>query len=286
MFFDSHAHLNFATFKLDAEETANRILQAGGFFINVGSDFKTSVRAVEMAEKYDKGVYSAIGCHPIHIVGESVELILENGEEILKSVKKEEVDFSAYRKLALSSKKVVAIGEIGLDYFRVPKEIALVEAKKLQQDNLINFLALAKELNLPVILHARGEPNDPFGVYDDLYEIVKEFEIKDGVVHCFGGTLSQAENFMALGFYIGITGVVTFRKAEEIQLIAKELPLDALLIETDSPYLSPEPYRSKRNEPLYVREVAKKIAEIRGITQVVVEEETFKSALALFKISV
>ncbi len=286
MLFDSHAHLNFSAYKNDGEEVIERTLKQGVFFVNVGSDFKTSERAVRIAEKYEKGIYAAVGCHPIHVSGDVEESVFNGTEEKTIRINKENVDFEAYRRLAGLSKKVVAIGEIGLDYYRIPEGIDAGEAKNKQENILSGFIDLSKELDLPIILHARGETDRPYDVYDDLYEAVKKVGIYRGVVHCFGGDLNQAEKFMALGFYIGITGIITFKNSSVLREIVKELPLDALLIETDSPYLAPDPFRGQRNEPLNVREVARKVAEIRGIGPDVVGQATFNSTLALFGISI
>jgi TatD DNase family protein len=162
------------------------------------------------------------------------------------------------------------------------------KGKELQKEYFLKHIDLANELNKPLIIHARAGIGDD--AYLDILEILKSREVlpfseKKGVIHCFISNLNIAKEFIDLGFVIGFTGIITFtKKAEEIQKVAKELPLQNILIETDSPYLAPEPFRGKRNEPMYVEEVAKKIAELKGIDIKEVIEQTAKNAMEVFKI--
>ncbi len=278
MLVDSHAHLNFSAFDQDIDQVSARCRQKGMKVINVGSQAETSQKAVALAEKFP-GFFAATGIHPIHL-GESRRDELETAEH---------ADFSANpdaefnRIVALADQpKVVAIGETGLDYFRLEEDVAA--AKKIQREYFCRHLELAKDKNLPVILHARGEAADLLGAYQEILEIVKTVGAR-GVIHCFGADWPTAEKFLDLGFYIGLTGIITFRKkAEELQLVAKNTPLDKILIETDSPYLAPEPHRGERNEPVFVELVAAKIAEIKSLSLAEVIEQTGQNAAKLFKI--
>lgn len=282
MFIDTHAHVNFKDYKDDADEVIRRSLDNDTWMILVGSEYKTSNRALSYANKYQKGVYAAIGLHPIHLENGRVENG-ENGEQIFYE-RFEEFDYGSYEKLA-SFEKVVAIGEIGLDYYHLDPKSDTQKAKKKQQEVLVQQLTLARSLNLPVIIHCRQ-------AHDDLYEILSSFKKEYGqnisvgepwgVVHCFSGDEDLAWKYFRLGLMISFTGLITFSKQWD-DLIRK-IPLDKVMIETDSPYMTPEPYRGQRNEPLLVQYVAKRMAEIKGIKIEKVAEITFNNAKRLFKI--
>jgi TatD DNase family protein len=289
MLIDTHAHLNFGIFADSLDDVVGRTLDNNTYVIIIGSNYETSQRAIEIAEKYD-GVWAVIGCHPEHLVEDIEEKVIFEGEEKILKIKKEIFDYKKYFDLAKSSKKVVGIGEMGLDfYYLKPEKHDIEKAKELEIDVFKQFIKLAKELNLPLVLHCRGEEGKNYEAYDLMLKILSSelgalgSEPK-GVIHCFGGSLEQAKKFIDLGFYVGFTGIVTFKNAKELQEIAKVLPLDKILTETDSPYLAPVPFRGKVNEPSYVRYVAEKIAELKNINNKTVEEQTFKNAKALFQI--
>jgi len=288
MLIDSHCHVNFAEYKNEIDEIIKRAHDNETWLINIGSNFATSRKSIEIAEKYEQGVYATVGCHPIHLTKDIIETATFDKKEYKFTTKKEEVDFAKYKELVESSKKVVAIGEVGLDYFRLSENgTNLEEVKPIQRQVFEGFIDLAQELKLPLVIHARGAETDPYGVYDEIIDIL-EHSIQNtehsGVIHCYGGNLVQARKFIELGFYIGFTGIVTFKNAKELQNIAKELPLDKILIETDAPFLAPDPYRGKRNEPLYVQYVAKKIAELKEIAVDEVANQTTDNAKKLFNI--
>ncbi len=221
--------------------------------LNPGADLKSSKKAVEIAEKYPN-IYAAVGCHP----------------HDTKYMDDETMNI--FRELA-KSKKVVAIGEIGLDYYYNNSE------RDVQKKWFREQIRLAKELDLPYIVHDRD-------AHEDLLRIMKEehYDGARGVLHCYSGSVEMAREFIKLGFYISLAGPVTFRKARVPKLVAKEIPFDKLLIETDSPYLTPEPFRGKRNEPMYVRFVAEEIAEIRNVSLDEVAEKTNQNFKTLFNI--
>lgn len=249
MIIDTHSHLQFDAYDADREEVIKRTLRESIRCINVGVDFASSKKAIELAEKYED-FYAAIGLHPT------------DADEAL--------DIEAYRNLAASAReKVVAIGEIGLDYFRKPYDAEKQKQVFLQQ------LDLAKELQVPVIIHCRA-------AHDDMIEMLKRHEGKiKGVVHCFTGTLKQAKAYMQLGFLLGINGII-FKF--NIDNVIKEAPLDYLLVETDCPYLTPPGAPVQRNEPAFTTYVIQKIADLKGLSFSAVAEATTNNARQLFRI--
>jgi TatD DNase family protein len=247
MLIDTHAHLNFRAFEDDFNEVVERSLAENVWLINVGSKYQTSKKAVEIAEKYKKGIYAAIGLHPIHS---------EEGFE------KEE-----YKELA-KSEKVIAIGEIGLDYYR---DYELFKEK--QKKVFLEQLELAEELNLPVIFHCRK-------AHDDLLKTLKNHQVQ-GVIHCFSGRWSQAKKYLDMGFYLGINGIIY---KLDLKGVIEKAPLDRILIETDCPYLVPPQAGAERNEPVFVKYIAQDIAKIKSISFDQVAEITFQNAKNLFRV--
>ncbi len=249
MLIDTHAHLNFNAYKEDSLKVLQRSLDNGIWMINVGSQYSTGRRAVAMAEKYREGVYAAAGLHPIYI-------------------HEEEFDYEKYKKLA-QSKKMVAIGEVGLDY---KPEYASFKIK--QEAVLRQQMDLAQELNLPVIFHCRM-------AHDDLIKILSENSSRTGgVIHCFTGDWVQAKKYLEMGFYLGFNGIIFKLDLDEI---IEKAPLDRILLETDCPYLTPIPVTG-RNEPIYVKYVAEKIAKIKELSFEEVAETTTQNARKLFQI--
>jgi len=255
MLIDTHCHLNFEDFDKDRDEIINRCLSNDIYVINVGVNYEASKAVIKMAEKYDKGVYAAVALHPDDVI-------------------KEKFDYKKYKELA-KNKKVVAIGECGLDYAFCENDKKI---QKLQQKVFIEHLKLAEDLNKPVIIHSRR-------LFPEILEIIKnlKFKIKNsaqGVLHCYMGRWSYAEEYLKLGFYIGFTGLITY--ARDYDKVIKNTPLERILVETDAPYLTPEPHRGKKNIPDYVELVAKKIAEIKEIPFSKVAFQTTKNAKELF----
>ena len=274
MLIDYHAHVNFNAYKNDANEVITRALSGGVFMVLVGSQIDTSRRAVELAAQYSDGVWAAVGLHPVHLEDMDID-----EEEDHFTTRKEAFNYDAYRALAQHD-KVVAIGECGLDYWHP-------HTKKRQFITLRQHLDLANALDLPLILHCRGSAADPEDAYRDMLAILREYvqagKLKRcGSIHCFISTLPIALEFIALGFHVGFTGVITFKNAEKYAEVIRGLPMDRILVETDCPYLTPAPYRGKRNEPLFVRYVAEKVAEIRGVDKEAVEEQLLENSLKVF----
>jgi len=254
---DSHSHIDMRHFDKDRDSVMERAREAGvTAVVDVGCDLASSEAAIALAERYD-GVFAAVGFHP-HSAAE-----MGNG------------DIERLAGLARHP-KVVAIGEIGLDFYRnlSPRE-AQVEAFNRQLD-------LARELDLPVVIHSRQASDE---VFDILSEWAGGSSRPPGVLHCFSGDRELARRYTDMGFFLSIAGPVTYGKSSAAD-IARHLPLDRLLIETDCPFLTPTPYRGKRNEPSYVSLVAEKIGEIRGIPGQDVARCTAENAIRLFRLPI
>ncbi len=273
MLIDTHAHINFSAYKDDGDAVVKRALDENTWLINVGSEKDTSRRAADYARRYPTGVFAAVGLHPGHLVAQEYEEEI-NGEKVKFSTAAEIYDEQCYFNLAREP-KVVAIGEIGLDYHY--KNGARSE---LQREGLLEQLGLAEKLNKPVILHCRDAHEDLLKILD-MWIFVGNKPLR-GVVHSFSGRWSQAERYLKMGFYLSFNGIITF--ARDYDRVVRAMPLDKLLLETDCPYLTPEPWRGKRNEPAYVKYVAEKVAELRGISMGEVAERTTENAWKLFKI--
>lgn len=254
MFFDSHAHYDDRRFDVDREILLESMKQKGvSYILNAASNIATSLECINLAENYDF-IYASVGVHP-HDVGD----ISENAMGLLADLAK--------------NPRVVAVGEIGLDYYydHSPREVQRYWFRRQIQ--------LAKELDLPVIIHNRD-------AHADSMEIVTSEDISSigGVFHCFSGSWEMAKKLLEMGIYISIAGPITFNNAVKSIEVVKNLPIDKLLIETDCPYLTPIPYRGKRNDSTYIRYTAEKIAEIKGITVEEVAERTMENTKRLFRI--
>jgi len=266
---DIHSHVNFEAYAFDRDDVIERTLNAHTWMINVGTQKDTSVSALELASKYETGVYASIGLHPVH-TNTSHRDVSEFGDEKKDFVEHgEQFDYDFYKKLALDH-RVVAIGECGLDYFRV--EGCGAQAQKESFDAQI---ALACEIKKPLMLHIRN-------AYRDAYDMLKNYPDVRGDVHFFAGTIEEARLFLELGFSLSFTGVITF--ARDYDEVIRYVPLDRILCETDCPYVTPAPYRGKRNEPLYVSEIVKKMAQIRGEDLEIVKKALVSNAFKLFEL--
>jgi TatD DNase family protein len=281
MLIDTHAHLNFDAFRDDTDEVIRRSLDGSTgspqvWMINVGSNYETSKKAVEIAQRYPTGVFATVGLHPINLDTGLVRMKIDNVEG---SHFEKEFDYEKYKALA-KSEKVVAIGEIGLDYYWRPKTTAKKEIfKQKQRTVLCQQLELARELNLPVIFHCRM-------AHQDLIEVLKS-NIKyqkskiEGVVHCFTGNWQEAEEYLKTGLCLGFNGII-FKL--DFKDIIKKTPLERILVETDCPYLSPPEFKKERNEPVAVKYIAQEIAKIKNISLEEITEITTKNAKKLFQI--
>ncbi|MBI4049835.1 MAG: TatD family hydrolase [Candidatus Doudnabacteria bacterium] len=301
MLIDTHSHVNFQAFKNDYDDVIRRSLGSGVWLINVGTQFETSRRAVELAEQYSDGVYAAVALHPIHLFEHHVD-----EEETSFNARGEEFNLQSYKDLVLRSTKVVAIGEFGLDYYRMPEGEDQEGVKKVQEEAVKQHLILAKAVDRPLMLHVRSSQGSQ-DAYEDLLRILdrqagnlsphpspglgratdRPGEVESwyrGVIHSFTGSLETAQEFVKRGFYIGLNGIITFDKTGRSEEVVKNTPLDMIVLETDAPYLTPAPYRGQRNEPSYVKYVADKIAAIKGIEVAEVEFATTRNARQLFRV--
>ncbi|MBE6043933.1 TatD family hydrolase [Clostridium thermopalmarium] len=253
MIFDSHAHYDDDSFDEDREKVIEEIHNNGVIAVlNCGASFQGAKDSVKLAEKYDF-FYAAVGIHP--------ENAYELTDETLKEIRE-----------MTKNPKVKAIGEIGLDYYweeNPPKDV--------QKEVFRKQMALAKDLGLPVVIHDRE-------AHGDTLEIMKEFPEVKGVVHCFSGSVEFARECLKLGYYIGFTGVITFKNAKKIIEVAKEVPMDRILVETDAPYMAPTPHRGKRNQSDYIKFIIEKIAEIKEVSPGFMENLTINNAKNLLKI--
>ncbi len=278
-YIDIHSHVNFKAFDEDRDEVIRRALANDTWIINVGTQVDTSQKAVEMANQYPEGVYAIIGLHPIH-TGASYHDEKELGEGGKEFTSRgESFDKESYRELLKdpkANKKIVGIGECGLDYYRcTPESIAK------QKKDFISQIELANEFNKPLMLHIRNNPEDKIkNAYKDSLEILKQHAKVKGDVHFFAGTIEEAKSFVDFGFALSFTGVITFTK--DYDEVIRNTPLDMIMSETDSPYVTPTPYRGKRNEPSYVREVVKKIAEVKNLPEEKVAKAIIENAKRVF----
>ncbi len=251
--FDSHAHLDFPQFDPDRESVIRKLVEKGVYVVNVGVDLESSRASLELARKH-RHIFAACGVHP-HEAKHFTEEVL--------------------RELAgLLDREAVAVGECGLDYYRD------LSPREDQKWAFRAQLELAKEKDLPVIVHLRGDARE------DLLEILREVNPGKGVIHAFSAAHGSPREFLDLCFHIGIGGPITYKKNVALRAYLREIPLDRLLVETDSPYLPPEPFRGKRNDPGKVRLVVEKIAEVLRISPNEVAERTFKNACHLFGVEI
>lgn len=253
MLFDTHAHMDDQAFDLDREALLAALPERGiALLMNPGCSLASSQAACALADRYPY-LYAAVGSHP------------DAADEV------EETVLTAYRALCKQNPKVKAIGEIGLDYHYedVPRDI--------QRQAFRAQMALARELGLPVIVHERE-------AHEDGYRIVEEFPEVTGVFHCYSGSVEMAKWLVSRGWYVGFTGVLTFKNARKAVQTAAALPLERIVLETDSPYMSPEPFRGKRNDPGRLYRMAEKLAEIRGISVEEVQAATMENGKRLYRI--
>lgn len=289
MLIDTHAHLNLNAFKDDADKVIQRALNDNIWMINVGADLKSSRRALDYANKYERGVYAAVGLHPMHLFKFDAKT-----DDYDFTTRGEEFNYDVYEQLA-KFPKVVAIGEVGLDFYHMDIGVDKNEIINLQKEVLWQQLLLARRADLPVILHSRKS-------YNELVELIKRFKKehqglmpKDkppyakatedkpwGVVHCFEGNEDEAWRFFNLGLMISFTGLITFSK--RFDDLIRRLPNEKFMIETDCPFLAPEPCRGQRNEPLLVKHVAERIAEIKNLSLERIAEITTANARKFFNI--
>lgn len=251
MIFETHAHYDDEQFDTDRDELLRSMEEGGvGTIVNVSATYESCENVVKLAEKYPF-LYAAVGVHPDEVGALN------------------EVTFARMKEL-FSNPKVVAVGEIGLDYYWDN------ESHDLQKEWFVRQLALARELHLPVLIHSRDAAADTM-------EIMKAYgQGLDGVIHCFSYSKEMAREYVKMGYYIGVGGVVTFKNAKKMKEVVEEVPLESILLETDCPYLAPEPNRGKKNSSLNLVYVAQKIAQIKGVTYEEVVAQTEENARKMY----
>jgi len=253
MYIDSHAHINFNRFDEDRDEVIQRAKNCGiDYILNIGIDLSTSRQSIKLAEKYEL-IYASVGVHP----HDAEKVKPEHWKQLEKMIE---------------HPKVVAVGEIGLDFYRnySPRDV--------QHKVLRRQLQLAVDTNMPIIVHTRNAWPEILNIFEGEYK-----GKLTGVFHCFSGEEEHVKRVLDLGFYISFTGVVTFKKSQALE-IAKKIPLNRILLETDCPFMAPTPFRGKRCEPAYIPFIAEKIAEVRGIDEQELARQTSENVKKLFGI--
>lgn len=277
MLIDTHAHVHFNAYQEDMDEVLNRSLAKDMIINLVGTQRDTSRKGIEVAERY-KNVYASIGLHPEHLFSKWVD----EQESSFRS-REEDFDYEYYRQLA-AHPKVIGIGECGLDLYRIPDGLTKEDMLPRQRTVFLEHLRLAREMNLPLVIHCR-EAHQP------LLEILQS-EVgagARGTIHCYTSNWAHAEQYLAMGFYIGFTGVITFpplkanpQAQADLLTVVKKMPADKILLETDCPYLAPIPYRGQRGEPWMMEATAAVMAQLRGVTVEEVVQQTAENAKRLF----
>lgn len=253
MIFDTHAHYDDEQFKEDRDELLASMPSMGvGTIVNVSATYESCKEAVALAQKYPH-VYAAVGVHPDEVGALNDET------------------FAEMKKL-FAEDKVVAVGEIGLDYYWDN------ESHEVQREWFVRQLELAKELDLPVLIHSRE------AAADTMYVMKNYAKGLGGVIHCYSYSKEMAEEYVKMGFYIGIGGVVTFKNAKKMKEVVEAIPMDRILLETDCPYLAPEPFRGRRNQSSYLQYVAEKIAELKGLSVEEVIAQTEANARRMYRL--
>ncbi len=277
---DTHAHVQFKAFKDDFDSVIKKCLDRGMILNLVSTQQNTSADAIAMAEKYDN-VYATIGLHPVHLHRTFVDE-KEGGEFMSRA---ELFDYEYYKKLVQSSKKVVGIGECGLELFHVPEGTNEEEVLTKQKEAFLQQYKLAQEMNLAMSIHVRD-------AHDQMIEILKTLPHPiRAVIHCYTSNWTHAQEYLKMGLYLGFTGVITFppnktnpERQNSLLEVVKNVPLDRMVLETDCPYLAPQAYRGQRAEPWMVVEVAKKIAEVKNLGMEEVDKLTTENAKKLFNL--
>jgi TatD DNase family protein len=286
-FFDAHTHIQFPVYDSDRAAVLARARVADIWMINVGTELQTSRKAIELAEGYSEGVYAAVGLHPTHTsasfhdeqelaAGDAAKTLTQYGEAF---------DIERYRRLALHT-KTVAIGECGLDYFRFSDAESREEQIRKQKEAFIAQIDLAIDIKKPLMIHCRN-------AFADVIEILNfyknKFDFPPGVIHFFTGTTEDAKQLLDLGFAFTFGGAITFspkkgKTAGDYDEVIKLLPLEGILSETDAPYVTPVPHRGERNEPAYVIESVKKLAELKQVSAEEMKQAIFENAKRIFRI--
>jgi TatD DNase family protein len=279
MLIDTHAHVHFKYFKDDADEVIQRSLEANTWVINVGADQKTSKRALDYANRYEQGVFASVGLHPMHLFSYRA-----TSDEYDFQTRGESFSREVYEKLA-KFEKVVAIGEIGLDYYHMDIGHEAEVIKEVQKNAFLSQLELARDTRKPAIIHCRE-------AHDDMLALLTKFRKENshelprnrpwGVIHSYRRNEDLLLKYINLGLIVSFNGIITFSKKSDDMI--RKIPLSKFMLETDSPFLTPEPHRGKRNEPKNVKYVARHIAKIKGLSEESISCATTETARNFFQI--
>lgn len=290
---DAHTHAHFKSYDADREEVISRALSAGIGMVNVGTDKKTSADAIALAEKYE-GLWATVGLHPIH-----TSPSFHDEDEGVDSPEIE-FDYSYYLSLAKHN-KVVAIGECGFDYFHLAEAVGEggFSPKEAQKDAFLAQVKLAQEVKKPLMIHCRSSADGKMNAYRDVIDTLStflpaqagNFELSTplGIAHFFSGSVEEAKELLELGMYFTFGGAITLPKrvgGADFEALVKMMPEEKILVETDAPYVAPLKYRGKRNEPVYVEEVIRKLAEWRGVNIQEIERITLENTKRIFNLTI
>lgn len=277
MIIDTHCHLNFKAFEGDYADVVDEMRNQQVRGIVVGSQFSTSQRAVSLAHRYPDILYAAVALHPLHLHERFVDEV-----EIPFHTRAENFDESEYEALA-SDPKVVAIGECGLDYFKIPESVTEAKFKEDQQNIFLQQLALSEKIGKPLILHARSHPSNYVDAHQDLFKLLESNGKPKAVWHALATHPDVAQKILDAGYLVGYTGLITYPEFQEaLEACVRQTPLEQMVIETDAPYMTPHPNEKKRNTPLNVLIVAEAVARIKGVARDVVMQATTKNAQSFF----
>ncbi|MCW1892093.1 MAG: TatD family hydrolase [Candidatus Uhrbacteria bacterium] len=275
---DSHSHFHFPAYDQDRQEIFLRMQETQTWTVTVGTNATTSQKAIEAANQYP-GVFACVGYHP-----NSFTSSYEDPDEPRDT---DPYSVQVLTSIATSSSRIVALGETGLDYYRMDEGLNVEEGKRRQASAFLDHIQVGQKLDLPIVIHCRE-------AFDDLIRMLAEEKAKGaeirGVIHCFTGSWELAQKLLDLGLYLSFTGIVTFKPRasddpeQHIHRVIERMPLDRMMIETDAPWLAPEPYRGKRNEPSYVIHVAEQIAKLRNTSVDEICQATTQNAIRFFRL--
>ncbi len=257
---DTHCHIQFEQYDADRDDVIDQCKKKDIGLLIVGCEYESSEKAIALTKRIGSNAWCAIGQHPTEHTGT--------------------FEYNQFEKLLTTSKSIVAIGETGLDYFRIPDNVDREKYKSVQREVFSAHIDLAQKHDLPLIIHCRDAHDDMITILQERFGRWKEGDKERGVLHCFTGNADNAARYLELGFFISFTGIITF--ATQYDDVVRSVPLEKILIETDSPFLTPTPFRGKRNSPLYVEHIASRISELKGTTLDEISGQTTENAQRLF----
>lgn len=278
MLIDTHCHLNFRAYRDDHKKIIADMKSRNMRAIVVGSQLSTSKRAIDFAQAHPETLYAAVALHPLHLHSMYVNEI-----EMPFTTREEHFQEETYRKLA-GEPGVVAIGESGLDYFQMPEDMSESAFKNQQHEVFAKHIELAKSLDLPLIVHARANPRNYRDAYDDVFAILREHAYQKIVMHAFATHVETAKKFIEAGYMVSFTSLVTYPEFPTLPDLVRYVPLKQMMLETDAPYMTPHGKRGSKNLPQYVEIVAQAVAQMKGVPQGRVEEQTTANAISFFRL--